>query len=213
MADEVGGRVAFFRARQKVSAEELARRCKARGMPSITRTVITKLENKRRDAVSTAEVQVLAAALGVPPLALLYPLGERQTAEILPGETRPVWEAVTWFTGETAVGSREYILGPDGESGAKIVTSNQDTAIVQTYSTHQYLADLWMRQSLALASAPAGDASAEAEKRDRAQRESTRHYQQEIEVMLRQHRGAMRAMELALPPLAPELGQAIGEGS
>lgn len=99
LADDVGQRIAFYRERQKVSAQELADRCEALGVPSITRTVITKLENQRRDAVSTAEVQVLAYALGVPPAMLLFPLGDAETAEVLPGKYADPLEAIYWFSG------------------------------------------------------------------------------------------------------------------
>lgn len=99
VAAAIGKRIAFYRERSKLSAQQTATRCAELGMPSISRVVITKLENGRREAVSTAEVLVLARVLGVHPVDLLIPLGYDSDVEILPGETVSAWSAFKWFTG------------------------------------------------------------------------------------------------------------------
>jgi transcriptional regulator with XRE-family HTH domain len=101
VAAEIGERVAFYRDRQGLSAQQLAARCAALGMPSLSRVVITKLENKRREVVSTAELQVLAAALGVPAVLLLFPLGYAEAVEVLPGRQVDPWAAIGWFAGNS----------------------------------------------------------------------------------------------------------------
>jgi transcriptional regulator with XRE-family HTH domain len=98
-AQEIGQRIEHFRTKAGMSARQLASRCAELGMPSISRTVITKLENGRREAVSTAELQVLAAALEMPPVLLLFPLGHQATSEVLPGRAADPWSAIQWFTG------------------------------------------------------------------------------------------------------------------
>lgn len=103
-AARIGERVAYYRGRVKISAQELADRCAGLGMPSISRVVITKLENGRRETVSTAELQVLASALGVPPVLLLFPLGQQEQAEVLPGRFEDPLDAMAWFAGESLLG-------------------------------------------------------------------------------------------------------------
>lgn len=93
--------MAFYRDQRKLSAQHLAGQCAELGMPSLSRVVITKLENGRREAVSTAELQVLAAALGVPPMLLLFPLGYAPAVEVLPGLHADPWAAIAWFSGSS----------------------------------------------------------------------------------------------------------------
>jgi 8-oxo-dGTP pyrophosphatase MutT (NUDIX family)/transcriptional regulator with XRE-family HTH domain len=93
----VGKRVAHYRG--KTSAQQLADRCKELGMPALSRIVITRLENGRRDAVSVAEVSILAEALGVPPVLLLFPIGNSGAVEMLPGQQEDPWAAYQWFIG------------------------------------------------------------------------------------------------------------------
>jgi transcriptional regulator with XRE-family HTH domain len=99
---EIGRRVAFHRERLDLSAQQLAGRCAELGMPSVSRVVITKLENGRREAVSTAELQVLARALDVPPVLLLFPLGQAETVEVLPGLNVDPYAAIEWFSGRSS---------------------------------------------------------------------------------------------------------------
>ena len=69
------------------------------GVP-IRRSVLANLESGRRSTLSVAELLVLARALGVAPLMLLFPIGAAETIEVLPGEEVPVFAAARWFTGE-----------------------------------------------------------------------------------------------------------------
>jgi len=90
-----------------MSAQQLAGRCEELGMPEITRPVLVKLEHGRREAVSAAELAVLAAALDIAPVLLLYPVGSAGFAEYLPGRTAAPWDAAGWSADEA-------FLGPDG---------------------------------------------------------------------------------------------------
>ncbi len=120
MADEIGAGVHYHRDQRGMSAQDLAERCKDLGMPSITRTVITKLENKRRESVSTAELQVLAKALDVPAVLLLFPLGHAETVEVLPGLEADPWAAIEWFTGNSEDPANPY-AGPQMGTRGPIV--------------------------------------------------------------------------------------------
>jgi transcriptional regulator with XRE-family HTH domain len=118
MAGALGELVHFYRDQRGMSAQQLADRCAELGMPSISRTVITKLENGRREAVSTAELQVLAFALGVPAVLLLFPLGYEQAVEVLPGRLVDPWDAIDWFMGNISdpadpqSGAQPYSVNP-----------------------------------------------------------------------------------------------------
>jgi transcriptional regulator with XRE-family HTH domain len=94
---------AAVRARRKVlslTAQHLAVRTEEHGYP-LTRVAISKIEsNSRSGKVDVAEVMVLAQALGIPPVMLLFadlPDGE---VEVLPGQRMATDEALLWFTGE-----------------------------------------------------------------------------------------------------------------
>ncbi|MDJ0345615.1 helix-turn-helix transcriptional regulator [Streptomyces sp. H10-C2] len=83
-----------------LTVAELSQACADRGLP-IPGTTITNLENGRRHSVDLGEFLVLADALGIPPISLLFPLNAAPIMTVLPGREMSAWEAVTWFTGET----------------------------------------------------------------------------------------------------------------
>jgi len=97
----IGERLAHFRRAAGLTAQELAERCAALGLESLSRVVITKLENGHREAVSTAELRVLARALRVPAVILLFPIGRAETIEVLPGQDAEPWAALEWFIGNS----------------------------------------------------------------------------------------------------------------
>lgn len=97
------------RRRQRgMSAQQLADACTGLGLP-MARSVLANLENGRRAALGVDELIVLARALGVSPLALLFP-AERPAAaaaakhpitELLAdGSHSNLRQAAKWFTGE-----------------------------------------------------------------------------------------------------------------
>ncbi|MFG2948153.1 helix-turn-helix domain-containing protein [Streptomyces adustus] len=101
VAQRVGRQIA--RAREgvggrRMTAQALANRTAELGHP-LDRSVIAKLEKGFRQTVTVADVLVLARALDVPPVALLFPLDEPQV-ELLPGEISSMWPALQWFGAE-----------------------------------------------------------------------------------------------------------------
>jgi len=84
--------------RGKRSAQWLADRTAELGHP-ISRTAISNLEIGRKHAVDVPELIVLARALGVPPLLLLYPDLPAGEVEVLPGHRTSSWSAAQWFAG------------------------------------------------------------------------------------------------------------------
>lgn len=80
---------------------DLAQGCADRGYPEIKEQTIKNLEAGRRANITIVDLVVLADVLGVPPVALLFPLGTDATVEVLPGREVSTWDALAWFTGET----------------------------------------------------------------------------------------------------------------
>jgi transcriptional regulator with XRE-family HTH domain len=67
----------------------------------ISRSRISDLERGDRGGLlGVAELLVLAAALDVPPLLLLFPGVPGEPVELLPGRVVESWDAARWFTGE-----------------------------------------------------------------------------------------------------------------
>lgn len=86
-------------ARGERSAQWLADRTVDLGFP-ITRAQIANYESGRKKGLDIAELVVIAAALDVPPVALLYPDLPDGEVERLPGDLGSSAAAVWWFTGE-----------------------------------------------------------------------------------------------------------------
>lgn len=96
-AKRIGEQVAKRRKEAGMTAQGLAERCKELGVP-IHRTTITKIEGGR-SRFDLGELLILAAALDVPPILLLYPGLPDEAVEVIPGETVTSWDAYEWATG------------------------------------------------------------------------------------------------------------------
>lgn len=83
-----------------MSAQQLSDRCAELGM-DIPRAVLANLENGRRTTISVAELLIVAQALDVPAVQLMFPLGRTAEIEPLPGRFDHPWTAVQRFTGES----------------------------------------------------------------------------------------------------------------
>jgi hypothetical protein len=74
----------------------------------VPRTVITNLENGRRDAIDVTELLVIAAALNVPPVLFIAPIGYRESVQILPNVDESPWRARGWFLGAVPLATACY---------------------------------------------------------------------------------------------------------
>jgi hypothetical protein len=97
---EVGRQIAYHRKRAHVTASALGARCAELGRP-LDRAVIAKLETGHRNSVTVDEVYILARALDVCPLSLLFaaPPDDDALVEVLPGRRVPAREASWWYSG------------------------------------------------------------------------------------------------------------------
>jgi transcriptional regulator with XRE-family HTH domain len=98
-----GNAVSWRRNALALTASELARRTAALGYP-ISRGAIAKIEsNLRSGKIDVAEVLVLAAALEIPPVLLLFPqLATDGGAAVLPGFLAKEDDAVRWISGQVS---------------------------------------------------------------------------------------------------------------
>lgn len=160
-----------------MSTQELADRCAELGMP-IRRSVLANLETRRRTLITVAELLVVAAALGVPPVLLLAPLGRLPEIEALPGRDFEPWAAEQWITGHVRI--RDL----SGDPIAMPIRWEDDDGTVPLFEQHHQLVRAlskrtpWMLEPSVLAA---------------------------TENELRAVRGRMRELELSPPALPAEL--------
>lgn len=97
----LGERLRSFRKKRDLTAAQLAEQCTKLGLP-LSRSKIANMENgrARQEGVSIAEVMVLAAALEVPPVLLILPIGTDRQVELLPKLGTDPWTAYQCFVGD-----------------------------------------------------------------------------------------------------------------
>ncbi len=175
-------------ARGKMSAQQLSDRCAKLGYP-IPRSTIQNLEIGRKESISIHEVVVLAQALNIPPLQLIFPIGREQNFELLPDTTVPTWLAASWFTGE-----KPYPVAlTDGGWGAGDMRAWK--------SSPSY----WFRGLDTLYGRWTSARSAVRNARDADREKESRAVLRDVEDDLKRHREAMRDMGMEPGPLSAEL--------
>lgn len=204
---DLGARVAFYRERRKLSAQDLADRCAGLGMPSLSRVVITKLENGRREAVSTAELQVIARALDVPALLLLFPVGLTDAVEVLPGVTADPWHAAQWFTGHTGDPSDPAAERPP-EGRVMWYWQQHDSYAATVRDAHERLR--WALDSVESSQAAFDATSTEVEHRRELAKAEARHLSTAITALLNLRHTIAQA-RLLLPPLASDVASLLDD--
>jgi transcriptional regulator with XRE-family HTH domain len=101
--DELHSRIAEAvkarRKENKISAEQLADECERLGYP-ISRSTLANYESGRKRRLDVSDLMVIAAALQVSPLALLFPGDLDEEVEIFPGQMTTTLGASSWFVGD-----------------------------------------------------------------------------------------------------------------
>ncbi len=82
----------------RLSAQQLADETERLGY-GISRSQIANYESGRKKSLDVADLFVIAAALGVPPLRLLFPGEPDDDIEMLPGQRTSTFHATASFTG------------------------------------------------------------------------------------------------------------------
>jgi transcriptional regulator with XRE-family HTH domain len=192
-AAAIGRRVARRRDTLKLSAQDVADRCARLGMSSLTRQVLSRMEHGRREAVSTAEVAVLAAALETAPVLLLYPVGLADAVEYLPGRRAEPFDAARWWGDEAD-------LSGDGR-----IEVRSRPSVLTLFGDHEHIL-----AELGQAIADRGGTVSEADYwrlRRQPSRPGGLSYEDRLAVMsivaLREMRDKIRALGLEPPGLPP----------
>ena len=113
-----------------MSAQQLADEVGRLGLP-IDRPVLSNLETGRRRTISVAEWLVLAAALRVPPILLIFPVDRIAELEVLPNVVVTPGQAVTWADNGRL---------PDGDP-----PPISDSLIIPNYRRHAELVYVWQQ--------------------------------------------------------------------
>lgn len=113
LAAHVGRCIRRARDLQNLSAQKVADRSVELGHP-VPRATIADLEHGRRRSVAVPDVLVLAIALGVPPIDLLFPIGYAELVEVAPGVQVRAADANGWVDGSAVLGFVESLPWSDG---------------------------------------------------------------------------------------------------
>jgi transcriptional regulator with XRE-family HTH domain len=135
----VAAQVKRWRDVRGMSAQQLADTTATLGL-HVPRSVLANLESGRRDVVSVAELLVLARALRIPPVLLVFPIGRQPTVEALPGVQVPTWPAARWFGGdapfpgdsdETLEITPVHAFREQDRLGGEVITARRELAKVR----------------------------------------------------------------------------------
>jgi hypothetical protein len=129
-----------------MTREGLAEKCTSLGLVQFGAAAVTNIESgrrrpkkdpntgvetlERRREITVDELAVIARALNVPPVSLIYPVGHSAKTEITKGEEVDTWLAAQWFCGEARL------------DGSDISTDPQAAPVV-LYRRHQQLVNSW----------------------------------------------------------------------
>lgn len=219
MALTVAARVKAFRLRQKMSAQQLADATSELGHP-IPRSVLANLESGRRGTVTVADLLVLAKALGVPPVLLLYAPGVEPRTEVLPGQYRVTESAVRWFTGASAFPAADdperpaylahYFVGTDQDNQA--YADNGMTLVLGDDHARKAKDLAWEMGRVPIIQAALDDAEDDRERDAHRARMSDAHRQiRAYAEILREARQQMRKAAIVPPRLPREMAEAVRE--
>lgn len=123
-----GSQIRHWRQRRKLTTQKLSDATAAVGH-RVPPTVLTNLEHRRREYISVAELLLVAAALNVPPILLVAPVGQTDKINCLPDAAGSPWRTRGWFTGAIPA------TGP----GFDLEQWNDATTVIRLYDTHRLL--------------------------------------------------------------------------
>lgn len=200
LAVAVGRRVAHYRKKRGLTAQQVSNQLKTRLGIDMKRTVLGGLESGVRKSVSVAEVLALAYILDVPPLLLLYPIGADETSETVPGHVVGTWAAAKWFTGEAPFPAH----WPEEEPQRIWTDFEVDDEIAQPqllYREHDELVARWRRRRGDLASRVVEASRTDRDEDLDRKRQAAADELYEAARPIALHRLWMRRRGLTLPPL------------
>ena len=115
-----------------MTRDQLAKRCADLGYPSLTGPALANVETgrrgpsgERRRDITIDELTVLAAALDVPPLVLMFPIGTDPESPVVPRRSVETWSASRWFAGEYFADGRRF--DPEVHTTAQALITDDNT--------------------------------------------------------------------------------------
>ncbi|UQU66855.1 hypothetical protein COUCH_11540 [Couchioplanes caeruleus] len=124
----VGSQIRIWRRRRKLTTQKLSDLTAALGQ-RVPPTVLTNLEHRRRDYISIAEIMLVSAALNIPPVLLIAPIGQVEEIDILPSISISPWRARGWLMGALPLRSTDFDLAD----------WNDSTTAIKLYDSHRLL--------------------------------------------------------------------------
>jgi len=95
----IAATVRHARTRAQMSAQDVADQTQQLGY-ALSRDKIANYESGRKQGLDVSELLVIAAALRVPPVTLLFDGHPGEDVELLPGQQMPIVAALGWFCGD-----------------------------------------------------------------------------------------------------------------
>jgi transcriptional regulator with XRE-family HTH domain len=208
LSNVVADRISVLRRRRNLNRDQVAERCTKLGYPALTAPALANIETGRRDKtgrrrrdVTVDELVVLAAALRVPPVLLLFPIGEARQVEVLPGRRNTGWDAAKWFNGEIPTDPDE--VDEWRRSAAAVTRHRQNDQFQALWEMHKRFFEDAQDSLL-----DAGDE--EAKRTYRKRLEDARTRRASAVVHWRDARFALRELGLTPPPL-PEGAERVDD--
>jgi transcriptional regulator with XRE-family HTH domain len=192
-----------WRKRRGLSAQHLSDLTRDLGH-RVPRTVIANLESGRRDSVSVPELLVIAAALNVPPVLFIAPVGHVNTVEILPQIKVSAWQTRGWILGAIGLECHTYSQEQYLEGRKAIDMYDMHTSLLREHV--QLRASI--RKRLDIQQSISGHEELSNEKALEYQKEQLGVLASELgrsESRIRDHRKFMSANLLDPPDLPPDL--------
>jgi transcriptional regulator with XRE-family HTH domain len=143
LSARIAGAVRSARKEAGLSAQDVADATSEMGYP-ISRSRIANLENGRKQGVDIAELMVIAAALGVPPVTLVFGGNPDDDVEMLPGRTETAVFALAWFSGDTLL-AKEAVSQPDSTAATVLRLTRERVAVQHALARAEALASDYAR--------------------------------------------------------------------
>lgn len=194
LGDVIADRIRHYRLERGLSVRQLADACRQicedeegnqrPGAPVITQATLANIERGQRESKRSRreplaiELPVIARALDVSPVLLLFRVGDAFADEVLPGVPADPFDAAQWFTGERPFPRDE----PSFEANRRWEERNAPMVYMRA---HRELVNRWLRAG--------------------AENEDPTTERREVEEALRQVRTRLRHRRLALPRLPVDL--------
>jgi len=202
----IASQVRYWREQRGLTAQQLADRVDQLGY-RMPRSILANLENNRRENITVAELLILAAALDVPPVLLIAPVGRESTLEVLPRTPATPWRARGWIHGAIEL---RY-------QGSSAPLWQQSRRAITLYDVHRLLVREHQQIALRikrLADQEHLDVGDMAPDDLRLSRGPLADFVDELAYSLdrlRNHRALIRSEGFELPELPPDLAVALKE--